>query len=166
MQIQTVALTWVNTKMPQFGALIAHRRFAELNVLFWRALRQSTAVAAAGAAALVAVPLVLPWTGPRLAELAERFLPPLPMMLLAVTVVAQHIAGCEAQYMRAHRREPFLALSVLGAVLNGLGTYFLGRYLGLTAMLAGFCTLSVVGLILGTAVFITKRRQWHQDAPA
>jgi hypothetical protein len=166
MQIMILALTWVNTKMPQFGALIAQRRFNELNALFYRAFRQSTVVAAAGAAALVAVPLILPRCGPRLAELAERFLSPLPMTLLAVAVIANHIVSCQAAYLRAHRREPFLIPSMIGALFSGLSTYFLGRYFGLTAMLAGFCTLSVLGIFLGTAVFVSKRRQWHQGTPA
>jgi hypothetical protein len=163
-QIQGIALTWVNTKLPRFGALIAQRKFADLDALFWRALIQSTAVVVAGVVALISAVTALDMIGH---PLGQKFLALLPLSLLAANAVMQHVTGAQALYLRAHRKEPYLVLSVVAAVLCTLNTYFVGRYVGVTAMLA---VNSLLGVVVGvggsTYLFVTKRREWHQGGAA
>jgi hypothetical protein len=161
----TIGLTagaWLTTKLAPFGMLIAQRRYAELDALFRRSAAQCLAVTALGAGGLVAAVAALgllahPW--------AARFLTPGDMALLAAAGLTNQAVAALAVYLRAHKREPFLALSVVAAVLTGLSTWGLGRAYGSTGMLTGYLAVSlVVGLGGGLVIFARCRRRWHAEA--
>jgi hypothetical protein len=159
--IWAVGLAWVNTKAAPFGNLIAKRDFKGLDRMFFPCLWQSLAAVACGgmmfwAAAFYARYLHHP--------LGQRLLDPLPLGLLVATMVVNQIVVAEATYLRAHKQEPFLGVSMLAACLVGLSTYFLGRPFGATGMMVGYFTvIVVVGLGFGTWVFVRKRRLWHSE---
>lgn len=159
--ISTVAIAWVDTKAAPFGSLIAKGDFKMLDRLFFPCLRQSLAVLILGGAAF--------WLGSlglHLAHLslAQRILDPLPMGLLLAAAIVNHIVFAQAVYLRAHKQEPFLWLSITIAVLVGLSTYFLGQSLGATGMMAGYFVVNLIlGLGAGTAIFIRKRHLWHAE---
>ena len=160
-----VAIAWMNTKSPRFGVWVAQRQWQQLDAMFTRTLVQSSAVALSSSGAAWVLVWVL-----NLASLpiATRILPPWPFGLLLLTGVVNNVVFCEALYLRAHKREPFLLLSLASGLLTGLSTWFFGRYFGATGMLLGYLSIStVVGLGAGTLVFISKRRAWHHviDAP-
>jgi hypothetical protein len=77
-------------------------------------------------------------------------------------VVVTHIAGAQAIYLRAHKEEPFLGLSMLLACLVPPSIYFFGSWYGATGMLsASLCLNLVIGLGGGTLIFLQKRKLWH-----
>ena len=43
---------------------------------------------------------------------SSRLLPPLAFTLILLTAVINHVVYCEALYLRAHLKEPFLGLSM------------------------------------------------------
>lgn len=162
--LNTLALAWINTKAPIFGVLVARGEFSALDRLFFGSLRQAIAVA-----------IVLAWCtwiGFSLIKylhipLGARVLNPLALGLLLTTSVINVAVFALAVYLRAHKREPFLWISIVTGVLTGLSTYFLGRYYGATGMAAGYLVISVVvGLGGGTWVFVSRRREWHIKDPA
>jgi hypothetical protein len=159
--LNTLAMAWVNTKAPMFGLLIARSEFAALDRLFFRSLRQATIVAV-----LLAWGVWVSFSLMRYLHipLGARVLTPLALGLLFIAAVVNVVVFALAVYLRAHKKEPFLWISVLTGVLTGLSTYLFGRYLGATAMAAGYLAVAlVVGLGGGTQVFITKRRDWHKE---
>ena len=85
-------------------------------------------------------------------------------MLLLLTAIMNHITFCQAIYLRAHKREPFLGMTIAGSILLTTSTLLLGRYVGAGAVAAGYFGLTAVfGLPLGTYIFVTKRREWHRN---
>ena len=95
-------------------------------------------------------------------HLAARVLP-LPVFgLLLVTIFCNHFVFSEALYLRAHEREPFLVQSIAVAILTGGSTLYMGKFYGASGVALGyFCTSGIFGLVVGTYIFITKRKQWH-----
>jgi hypothetical protein len=157
--VSNVSTAWINTKVPQFGALIARREFAQLDQLAWRAALGAVAVAAFGALAALAGLRGLEIWFP---AVSKRFLPLTPCALLLVAVVLMQFSYAQSTYLRAHKREPFLGLSVFGAVLMSLSTWYFGSRFGAAEMAWGY--LGVVAfftLPVGTAVFLSCRRKWH-----
>ena len=70
----------------------------------------------------------------------------------------------EALYLRAHKQEKFLLNSILGAVLVAPSTWFLGRLYGAQGIVAGNLAIAfLMGLPLGTYVFLKYRRLWHAE---
>jgi hypothetical protein len=159
--IGSVALAWMSTKASPFGAMVARGQFKELDKLFFRTLWQSTALLFTGASVFL---LILSIGGPHVPKLAMRVLPPWVFALLLLGIVINHIVTSEALYLRAHKREPFLPQAVISAILIGTLTFFLGKFYGANAVVVGLLVQGVIfGLPSGTYIFVTKRREWHDQ---
>lgn len=157
--IAAVALAWVTTKMAVFGTLIAKGQFRELDRIFFHALWWSGGLITLGGVTFEVVALYLHSVHH---PFSQRILDPLPLGLLIATTILNHIVGTEAVYLRAHKQEPYLGISILNGCLVGLSTYVLGRHFGATGMMSGYFLISLfAGLGAGTWIFIQKRRLWH-----
>jgi O-antigen/teichoic acid export membrane protein len=160
--LAAISLAWITTKSAPFGSLIARGEFDELDRRFFPSLRQSLLVVATGG--------LLFWCAAYYLHtihhpLGLRLLDPTPLALLVGSTIINHIVISEAIYLRAHKQEPFLAISVLNGCLVGLSTLVLGRLFGALGMMCGYFTINLcVGLIGGTWIFITKRDLWHRPA--
>ena len=162
--IATIAISWISTKAAPFGSLVARREWAEMDRLFFPALRHSTLALALGEAAFWVLNLFLHHL-PLAHRLSARLLDPAPLALLMGAVICAHIVGAESIYLRAHKQEPFLFLSLWVGGLTALGSWLLGRCFGVTGMMSWYFAVSAtVGLGFGNWIFIQKRRQWHQEA--
>jgi len=159
--ISMIAAAWVSTKAGPFGALIARREYDKLDRLFFPALWQSILVVAIGGVSFwLAVAFLNSINHP----LSLRLLAPLPLALLVATSILNLVVYVEAVYLRSHKQEPFLAISILIGCLVGLSTYWLGKPFGATGMMVGFFVINLVlGLGVGTWVFARKRRLWHKE---
>jgi uncharacterized membrane protein len=158
--LSSVAISWMSTKSSPFGTLIARGEFGTLDRLFFRTLWQSIVLLVVGAVVLL---LGFAVVTQRFAHLAVRVLPLPIFAVLLATVLCNHVVFSEALYLRAHKREPFLPVSIAVGALTACSTILLGRPWGAAGVTLGyFCTSGIFGLALGTYIFITKRRQWHQ----
>ena len=157
--LQSVSVSWINTKAAPFGAMIARREFEELDQIFFRSLRQAFGVCTAGALTICSLAYYLNWAH---ISFAKRLLPPAPLSILLFTALLNIIIFGEATYLRAHKQEKFLLNSVLGAILMGLSTWLLGKYYSAPGVVIGSLLIAIfMGLPLGTYTFIKYRRLWH-----
>lgn len=159
--IGAVAMAWINTKASPFGTLVARGEIEKLDTLFFRTLWQSTTLLVCGAVAFFVVLLI---AGSHFPRLTARVLPPWAFALLLITTVTNHVVFSEALYLRAHKQEPFFTQAITVAILLGFATFLLGKYSGVGAVTIGyFCIGGVFGLLSGTYIFLTKRREWHRQ---
>jgi hypothetical protein len=157
--IAAVAISWMSTKASPFGGMIARREYVNLDRLFFRTCWQSTILLVVGDIAFL---VVLVFAGGHFPHLAARVVQPWAIALMMFTALASHIAYCQALYLRSHKREPFLGITVIGAFLIGGSTYLLGRLWGVNAIVVGNFVLSLVySLPAGTYIFMTRRREWR-----
>lgn len=157
--VSAVAIAWVGTKSAPFGSLIARGEYEVLDRQFFRCLRQSTAlIVMVGAAFWVSASYLHSIDHP----LSHRLLASFPLLLLIASGIVNHIVTAEAIYLRAHKQEPFLWISMTSGFLMALSSYFLGKEFGATGVMLGYFVISsVVGLGVGTWTFISKRQLWH-----
>lgn len=154
-----MAIAWMNTKAAPFGRLIALGDFAQLDRMFFRAMRQSLSAALLASAAVWLTVLLL---RQHHVTFALRLLPPVPLALLLVTSMANIAVFAEALYLRAHKQEKFMLNSILGALWMAPAAFFLGRTYGAYGIAIGyFLGTAVIGLGFGTATFTKYRRIWH-----
>ncbi len=157
--IAAIAIAWINTKAAPFGAMIARREYATLDRIFFRSVGQSVSLAFLGAATVWTIVLVL---GHHHVAFAQRVLPPLPFGLLLISMNINQVVNSMALYLRAHKQEKFLILSVAGAVCLTISTFLLGRPFGALGMTSGQLVIGVVvGLSCGYYTFSKWRRIWH-----
>jgi hypothetical protein len=155
----SISISWINTKAAPFGSLIARKAYSELDHIFFRALWQSVGVCATGALVIWLGFLCLHLSGH---SLAKRVLDPFSLALLLSTAPISAITFAEATYLRAHKQEKFLLISVTSAVLIGSSTLFFGKYFGSFGVAAGALAVGLaIALPLGTYTFVKYRRVWH-----
>lgn len=156
--ISDVALTWVAVRMPLFGISISRADYAALDSAFLRASKVTMMVLLVGLASAVGGIGLLNAIGH---HLAVRLLPPADAALFAIALVGAGCVSILTMYLRAHRRDPLLKLSLLTAVACGLSTVFLGSRYGATGMAAGWVVLQCLVLLPDTYVFLRCRKEWH-----
>lgn len=155
----TIAISWVNTKAAPFGTMIARKEYAKLDRLFFQSLKQSFTVCAIGAVTAWSGVIYLNWAH---LPFAHRVLEPFSLGILLATAPLNAIIFAEATYLRAHKQEKLLLNSVLGAILIGASTYFLGRSYGALGVVSGTLLVNLAfGLPFATYVFFKYRRIWH-----
>jgi len=150
---------WIQARSPEFGKLIAKREWKELDRLFYRVFCQLIGIVTAGA--------IAGWTLIWLLQLhyqkvGERFLPAPQVALLLTTAVFQIVVTAFATYLRAHKQEPFLIPSVIGAVLQGTATLLIGKYYSSIGIIISFVALTMFfGLPSGYFIWKHYRKIWH-----
>jgi len=161
--ISNVALTWIYTKGPRFGMLIAARAWAELDALWWRSTIQVFAFYLLGYGAfLAAIPLVGHWVP----KVPARLAPFAVNAWLGGALVTQVLVGAMAMELRAHKKEPLMWLSVVNAILSVAFMLPLVRLWGITGEAAGYALALWAIFLPGCQIFRTKRHTFRLEADA
>lgn len=155
-----ISYAWISTKASPFGVLVATRQWLQLDALFFRTLWQSVLVLIAFAATAFAGLLALPLIAP---SLAPRLLTPLPFGILLIAAVMNHVIYSEALYLRAHKAEPFLVVSIGTGAITALTTAAVARPFGALGVCISYLVCTIMAVILSTMIFLKKRKEWHHD---
>jgi hypothetical protein len=157
--ITGLAISWISTKSSPFGSLIAKKNYTELDRRFFLALWQSSGVAAIGGIALV----ILVWLLHEINHpIGQRFIELTPLAILCIATVANVYVYGLSVYLRAHKQEPFLFISIVNGLLMCISTFILGKFYSVNGMMVGYLVISVlIGVGYGSFVFARKRREWH-----
>lgn len=150
--VQGICLMWMQTRSPEFAKLIATREWERLDQVFRKVLKQALAVWAVGAVAAVLVVAGLQ----QYTAIGSRFLSAAQFALFMVAVGGNVLISGWAVYMRAHKREPMLGISVAGALMVGTSTVSLGILYSSLGMAAGYCLTTVLFSLPATYVCLKK----------
>jgi hypothetical protein len=160
--ISGLAGTWAQTRAPRFAQLVADRKYDELDRQAIQVGTMGAAVSlACGFAAIAALAVAQhSWPG-----IAGRFLPLGSVALFLASDVLHQISVAQSTYLRAFKREPFVALSLVLAALIAGGTIILTRAVGLGGPAIGYSLAMIVGLVMATRIFVRARREWTFPRP-
>src|SRR5258706_3823053 len=125
--LSIVAMSWITTKVPRFGAMIAQKQYAELDMLWQRVSLVSLAMITIGA---TAVWLTLYFGKAAGFGFVHRMLDPLPTAIFLIAAVVAQFVQCLVYYLRAHKREPIMVASVSICLGTGLLVWLLGKRWG------------------------------------
>ena len=157
--ISTVGMSWVNAKMPELVRHISRDERPALNALFKRVFFRSWLVVVGMSVAVVCGAVLLA----RLDHAVAVRIAPLPVLccLAWSTAVNAGVFGM-AVYMRAHREEPMLMVSVVTAVLTAAAA-FLGVRFGMLQMMLLY---TLIGTAVGLPWTLILFRRYYRRAPA
>ncbi|MBL8814936.1 MAG: hypothetical protein JNL58_02815 [Planctomyces sp.] len=161
--LQSAALAWIETRRPVFGKLIAERRYSELDQLFFRLSRLSILAMTTAASTFC---FAVWWIGTRdewlFVRLSGRLLGPRATLLFAVAMIVYQLALCTNLYVRAHKRDPFLAAAVISSLTIASLEVVLGIHYGGEGVAFGYLLgISLVQVPLWTVIWWWTRRRWH-----
>ncbi|MDR3490941.1 MAG: hypothetical protein P4M12_02720 [Gammaproteobacteria bacterium] len=116
------SISFMTAYNPRMCQLIAQKKWENLHALFNRLFIHSLILTSLAAAAIF-----ICMNLPLLSFLTKRFVSPYEMLLLLSTVVVSYMIGAAAQLLRAFKREPFVWVSLIGAILNASLAWWFGK---------------------------------------
>jgi len=151
--------TWMAVKAPVFAKLIATKSWRELDVEFFRSLKQSVAVTILICSlALAGIYYLQKYT-----HFGERLISAQYVLYMFAALLAQVIINGFATYLRAHKREPFLYLSLVGGLLQAICVLVIGKMFSYQGITIGFAIIFLFVLFpLAYLIWIRCRRKWHE----
>lgn len=157
--LETMSLAWVQTKISQFGMLIAQKKYAELDRFWLRvSLLSWGIISVAGGAAWLLVYLLNRSAIP----LAQRMLPPWPTGIFLLASVIIHIPQCQIIYLRAHKQEPTMSMGITTNLTVGLLVWLLGSRFGAIGASYAYLIVSIVIFAWTTPIWLRCRAEWHE----
>ncbi len=162
--LEAAALAWIQTRIPLFGMLAARRDWAEMDRIFFRLTGIVCLIFLLGSLAFLGVLIALPSLPFELApQLAGRMLSPETTALFCAALFLLLIPRCQSYYIFAHKRDPYVWLSVSTSALAGPAVWWGGKHNGALGEAVGF--LAVVALVMlptTTWIWWRTRREWHR----
>jgi len=156
--LQLTAQAWVFTKIARYGMLVAHKDYVELDRYWLRTTWISLVVISLGAGAAWTLIYTL---NVMQVPFVQRLLAPLPTGLFFLGAILMHVSQCQSVYLRAHKQEPFMVLSLVCCLLIGLAVWILGRRYGPTGAAAGYLTVTLLTALWSTVIWFRCRKIWH-----
>ena len=159
--ISNVALTWIYTKAPRFGMLIAARSWKEMDAL-WR--RSTTQVFIFYTLGLITFLVAIPYAGYFFPKLPARLAPFAVNAWLGGANLFQLLIGCMCMELRAHKREPTMWISVANAVLSVVFILPLVHYWGIIGEAIGYALGIVTVFVPACFIYLNKRQDYRREA--
>lgn len=161
--IQALSLSWITTKIPLFSRLIAQKQYIQLDAIFNRTLKQSVFINGVALLFMFVVILLIRYYHIVIGgiNLGNRFLDYFPMVLMMIPLFINQFVGSWATYLRCHKQEPFLMISIVAGLLCCLSTASLGHFFGVLGITAGYCLITFFTALWGCWIFNTKKTEWH-----
>jgi len=131
---QNASFAWISNRAASMGQLVAEKKKGELDELFHRLVFTSTSVLVTLSATFtIGVFVIGQLSDPFSERFASRLLPWIPTALFSVGAVLLHLPHCWGMYVRSHRVEPFLRISVSANILLGMAMWGAVLFSGITA---------------------------------
>jgi O-antigen/teichoic acid export membrane protein len=156
--LMAVASSWIMPKAPRFGILIAQQRYAELDRMFWRMTVVVLCVTAMSAVGIWTLVFLLNQLHH---PFATRLLPPSPTAYLLLGTIVVSALLPMATYLRAHKKEPLLGLSVISGILTGIAVVVLGKYYSAEGVAVGYLAVSATVTPFVALIWHRRRAEWH-----
>lgn len=155
--VTTLGLSWINANTPRFSMHVARGESAALNQLF-----RSVALRSTAATALLGFTIVAAVFGASHLGLAAstRIAAPFTLFWIACAATVNTTVYAAAVYMRAHREEPMLPVSVTAALLT-VGVIAL-LHEDVQHMMLGYAAISFCVGLPWTLMLLKRYRARHR----
>lgn len=162
--LQALTLAWISTKTPKISGHIALKQYAQLDMLFNRTMKQLIFIGTAVLLMFVLAIGVIQYYNIEILgmNIGERFIPIIPLCLMAWAVFTMFPINCWAIYLRSHKKEPLMVNSVVMGLLCCVSTITFGRLYGLYGIVISFALLRLVSLYWIHYVYRRKKVEWHK----
>jgi hypothetical protein len=157
-----LGMSWLMTRTPGYGTLIRQRSWRELDATALTGTLQAVVVwAAASVSLLVGVKAADIW----LPSFGQRVLGVGTLAALCLGSLVNVLMQAMAGYLRAHKQEPYVAISVGTGLLVAAASWITARFGTPGAMAIAYAAVTgLVELPVAVAIFMRKRREWHAGA--
>jgi hypothetical protein len=157
--ISVIGMSWINAKVPNFSMLIARRESRQLLELFKGVAWRSLAITALLAAAVTGTAA---WGVAHGLPMMQRVASPAVLVCLAWVTVVNCAIFAAALFMRAHREEPMVPVSIAGSMATCLITWLASRH-GVLPMMIGYALVTTFITLPWTLWILRRYLSRHRD---
>ena len=154
-----ICSVWGSVKGPVFGKLIASHKWHELDKVFYKILWQSSLISIL----ICTMALIIIYALQEYTKIGERLLPVKYIAYLFIALIMQVIINNLAVYLRAHKKEPYLLLSIGAGVLQGTCVIVIGRFFSYEGITLGFAAIQTFLLLPAILIWLYCRTKWHMS---
>lgn len=159
--ISALSMAWATTRQAQWGRWIANGDRMSLDRDFRITLKRTVGVNGVLAGIFMIFMLIGPYWIPRY---VDRFASIEVAGILILCGLVNQIIFTEALYLRAHKAEPFLITSLVGAAIMGTGSLVVAHF-GIHAVAILYLVSNIaIGLVWGTRIFMREKLKWENLA--
>jgi hypothetical protein len=157
--VQSMAGSWGMTKLPQFNMLVAKKDRKELDKLLSEVQERSLLVFILGAAIIL---LILAFIFP-LIGWEQRVLPVYEILIILLAEAALLIVYNWAFYLRSHKKEPYMILSLINGITMSIGIWASMYFFASTLIaLTIYCIVQWIVMIFAGWIFVKKRAEYSK----
>jgi hypothetical protein len=157
-----ISNTWISANIPKINMLVAKKDWLRLDNEFKRYLILALGTYCLG---IITVILLLFTFYGKLSffdKIVSRFLNIIPLLMLASGWFLQIIVNGMAIYLRAHKQEPYVILSVVSGIYIIISTFLCSKYLKPDLFFLGFFSSYLFVLPWSLKIYKDKKRLWHK----
>jgi len=159
--IGAIAGSWVAPRVPQFAMYASECKYKELDQLFWRVTKIVTLVAFIVAIIILTFVLSINWVDtPLTKKLALRVFSPMTVAIFLLAQIIIMVSIPFSSYMRAHKQEPIMLLSVIGAIMICMSTLVLGKYYSGLGVAIGYLITNIILIPFVFHIWHMRRKSW------
>lgn len=152
----SIATSWVTAVIPKLNMCISENKWQELDKIFYRSLILATSTMFIGGSLFLITELIFR----NKYDFFSRVLDIRSMFILFLCWMFQTIINTLAIYLRSHKKEPLMFLSLISAFYVAITTFLCARYLSEQGLFLGFLSSYIYGLPVCVYIF-NKKRQEH-----
>ena len=84
------------------------------------------------------------------------------ILMLCIASLAKGVVYCLSTYLRAHRDDPYMPLSIFTSILTIIAVLYFSQ-ISFGAMLLSYLTVSAISLIVAIQIFKNYKKKYHND---
>lgn len=152
----SIATSWVTAIIPKLNMCISENKWHELDKLFYRSLILATGTMLFGGSLFLIIESIFS----NKYDFFSRILDIQSMFILFLCWLFQTVINTLAVYLRSHKKEPLMPLSLISAFYVVITTFLCARYLSEQWLFLGFLSSYIYGIPVCFYIF-NKQRQAH-----
>lgn len=157
--LTALSSSWVVPKLPVFGAHISAKNWHALDLEFWVTLKRITIISVAIGCVMFALLCTMHFLD---FSYARRLLDIKTTAIFIIATIILCISLPFSNYLRAHKEEPLLKISLIGGLTNVvLVWYFSIDYSAYGAAIA-YLMVTLVQVLFIFKIWYQKRIEWHK----
>jgi hypothetical protein len=155
--VLAISTVWPLSQASRYGRMITNEQFGQLRREFWLVTFGSTAFTVLLTLGVLSALQLLTVLQPFLARTADL----IATAAFLATAVVHHIVLCIAVLLRAERREPLLAASIMGGLLNVVVIWMAARHGDLHAIALANLGCAAIGIPIAAAYYRRCTVRWQ-----
>ena len=163
--IQSLAMTWQNTKVPLYSQLIAKKDYVQLDKTFSIATKQMIYICS-----ILMFFAFLFLTGCDYFKigingnlLSARFLLGWPLMFMMIAYTVTSLTFAWATYLRCHKKEPYMWMSLVSGIACLLGIWITSKYSSILIITLTYMIVRILVIPWSYNIFLSNKTKWHAD---